>query len=177
MCECVWEKEINTLRACVCVCIWERVCKSLNMHWSFGGWKRSSWRDVFDVFEDMLQSKHGLLLLLYSKQTVVSVFMHLAVFTAKDKHATWLRGHFICDQRRRKIWSNRGKVTDLCSCPHRKHRCCHCCHQLDQKERCVLVLHRPKKGLHPPASGLTGALVESTRSHTAGPAGLLLEMN
>lgn len=95
----------------------------------------------------------------------------------KMKHATWLRGHFICDQRRRKIWSNRGKVTDLCSCPHRKHRCCHCCHQLDQKERCVLVLHRPKKGLHPPASGLTGALVESTRSHTAGPAGLLLEMN
>lgn len=159
MCECVWEKEINTLR--VYVCASERVFKSLNTHWSFGGVKKVILEGcVCCVFEDMLQSKHGFLLLLYSKQTVVSVFMHLAAFTAKDKHASWLRGHFICDQRRRKTWSNCGKVS-----------------QLDQKERCVLVLHRPKKGLRPPASGLTGALVESTRSHTAGPAGLLLEMN
>lgn len=28
--------------------------------------------------------------------------MHLAAFTASDKHTIWLRGHFISEQRRRK---------------------------------------------------------------------------
>lgn len=31
--------------------------------------------------------------------------MHLAAFTAKDKHAAWLMGHFISEQRRRKTCS------------------------------------------------------------------------
>lgn len=44
--------------------------------------------------------------LLYSKtKTTVSVYMHLAAFTANDKHAAWLRGHFITEQTRRKAKS------------------------------------------------------------------------
>lgn len=42
--------------------------------------------------------------------SLVSVYMHLAAFTAEDEHAAWLRGQFIS---------------------------CHCCQQLDQKERCM----------------------------------------
>ena len=55
-----------------------------------------TWPPAFDVLKN--------------KATTLSVFMHLAAFTAKDEHATWLRGHFISEQRGRKTWSKNEEV-------------------------------------------------------------------